>query len=302
MEDNEPTNEEILASLEQEQPQEKSEKQPEVVAETEKPTGYTFADDNALFGHKLKYTASGKEVEEPISDILKRASQGYHYSQRMSELKAQESQWQKQLEEYKGVASKYRDIDEYARQNPEWFDYWNNAYQNRSLPVGSTGQQGGFDPAQITSLIDQKLAPFQETIQQQRERMEQEKRQKEDADLDSQVQKTYKEFSDIDFTATDPSTGVSLEHKVYQFMLDNRLNDFNKAYKLMDYDNIMSRQQERAKAELVKQEQMKRKQGIVGETSVQGKKPVAQQDLRRMTPDQFEQVQFDYLQQLRQGG
>jgi hypothetical protein len=64
----------------------------------------------------------------------------------------------------------------------------------------------------------------------------------------------------------------------------------------------MSRQQERAKAELVKQEQMKRKQGIVGETSVQGKKPVAQQDLRRMTPDQFEQVQFDYLQQLRQGG
>lgn len=306
MEENEPTNEEILASLEENVQEPVVENGGETAVEAApapEAEGFNFKSLDDLHAHKLKYQASGKEVEESISDILKRASQGYHYSQRMSELKAQEQEWQRQIAESEAMADKYREIDQYARDNPEWFDYWNSAYQNRSLPVGSPEQVGGFDPAQITSLIDQKLAPFQETIQQQRERMETERRSQEDAQLDAQIQATYKEFGDVDFSATDPNTGQSLEHRVYQFMVDNGVNDFNQAYKMMDYDNILARRVEAAKADLVKQEQMKRKQGIVAETSGQPKTPQAPVDYRQLTPDQFESAQAQFLNQIRsQGG
>jgi len=304
--DTEPTNEEILASLEENvEPQAEGVDQVEQQPEEQQPeeaAGFNFKSLDDLYAHKLKYTASGKEVEESLSDILKRASQGYHYSQRMSELKTQEKDWQRQLSESQAMADKYREIDQYARDNPEWFDYWNNAYQNRSLPVGSPDQTGGFDPAQITSLIDQKLAPFQETIQQQRERMENERISQEDAALESQVQATRQEFSDVDFSATDPNTGVSLENKVFQFMVDNGISDFNKAYKVMDYDNIMARRIEASKADLVKQEQMKRRNGIVSETSGQAKTPPAPIDYSKMTHDQLEAAQSQFLNQLRQQG
>lgn len=304
--DNEPSNEEILASLEEKEESPSSEnlaEETQVEAENLPEEGFNFKSLDDLHAYKLKYQASGKEVEESISDILKRASQGYHYSQRMGELKAQEQEWQRQLAESQAMADKYREIDQYARDNPEWFDYWNSAYQNRGLPVGSPEQMGGFDPAQITSLIDQKLAPFQETIQQQKERMELEKRSQEDAALDAQVKATRQEFADVDFSATDIESGQTLEHRVYQFMIDNGVNDFNQAYKMMDYDNILARRVEAAKADLVKQEQMKRRQGIVGETSGQAKTPQAPVDYRQMTPDQFESAQAQFLNQIRsQGG
>lgn len=304
-----PTNEEILASLEEnkesgevETGSKEAASQGEQVEDTPKVQenpGFQFKSLDELMGHKLKYSASGKEVEEPLKDILNRASQGYHYSQRMAELKSQEREWQRQLEEQKALADKYREIDDYARSNPQWFEYWNNAYQNRSLGVG--GEQEGFDVSKIASLIDQKLAPFQETIQQQRERMEREKIAQEDEMLNSQVQSTMKEFSDVDFSATDPQTGSTLEHRVYQFMIDNGINDFNKAYKLMDYNNIITRQTEKAKADLVKQEQMKRKQGIVSETSVKSKPQPQRQNFRGLNPEEFERMQLDYLEQLRSG-
>ena len=307
MEENEPTNEEILASLEEKEQTPVVENGGEhavEAAETPEVEGFNFKSLDDLHSHKLKYSASGKEVEESISDILKRASQGYHYSQRMGELKTQETEWQRQIAESQAMSDKYREIDQYARDNPEWFDHWNNAYQNRGMAVGSPEQQGGFDPAQITQMIDQKLAPFQETIQQQKERMESERRSQEDAALDTQVQATRQEFADIDFAATNPEDGQSLENKVYQFMIDNGVNDFNQAYKMMDYDNIMARQVEKAKADLVKQEQMKRKQGIVSETSGQAKTPAAPANYGQMTPDQFEGAQTQFLNQLRsqQGG
>lgn len=290
------TDEDVLASLE-----EKPEGEPEITDPSAE--GFRFKSLDELMGHSLKYNASGKDVEEPIGTILKRASQGYHYAQRMGELNTKESEWTKKVQEAEQLAARYREIDEYARQNPDWFDHWNNAYQNRSVPVGGDGSPVStqFDPNQIASLIDQKLAPFQETIQQQQQRAEQERVAKQNAELDAAIEKTRKEFSDVDFTATDPETGMSLEHKVYQFMVDNGINDFNRAYKLMDYDNIILRQTERAKAELVKQEQMKRKQGIVGETSgtARGNKPV---DTRGLTHDQEQALMLQELERLKQQG
>jgi hypothetical protein len=220
----------------------------------------------------------------------------------MNELKNQEKSWQQQIAEANGLAEKYREIDEYARQNPDWFDHWNNAYQNRSIQIGGSPENQGFDPDQITSLIDQKLAPFQETLQQQKLRMEQERVSQEDAALDSQVDSTIKEFQDVDFTATDPNTGKSLEYQIYEFMAQNNIGDFNKAYKIMHYDQIMARNIERAKSDLVKQEQAKKKQGIVSESSG-AKRQGIPQDINKLTPDQFEQLQMEELKLLRsQGG
>jgi len=291
------SSEEMLASLE-EKPEAEAQEAP--IEGTEEPAGFQFKSLDELMGHKLKYTANGKDVEEDLNTILKRASQGYHYAQRMGDLKTQESEWQTKLADAQSLSEKYAEIDTYARGNPEWFDHWNNAYQNRDMPLeaGSPDQPVGFDPAQITSLIDQKLAPFQETFQQQQQRIEQEKVDAQNAELDKQIAATQKEFEDVDFGATDPENGVSLENKVYQFMVDNGISDFNRAYKIMDYENIMARQVEKAKADLVKQEQTKRKQGIVAETSGQAKTP-DHVDLNKLSHDQQQKLLLEELNKLR---
>jgi hypothetical protein len=296
-EENEFTNEEILASLE-----EKPEEQAMDAATPEATEGdvFQFKSLDDLMGHNLKYTANGKEVEEPISAILKRASQGYHYAQQMGDLNTQKSEWQKQVDEASALRERYQAIDDHARQNPEWFDHWNNAYQNRDAPLGNNSpeQPAGFDPTQITSLIDQKLQPFQDVIQQQQAQAAREREEQENAMLDSQVKATQEEFADIDFAATSPETGMSLEHQVYQFMVDNNISDFNKAYKMMDYENIMARQIERAKADMVKQEQLKRKQGIVAETTGQAKDQPAD-NFHGLHHDQQQAMMLQHLEQLR---
>ena len=233
----------------------------------------TFKTPDELLKHSLKYTANGKEISEPIETVLKRASQGYNYAQRMAEIKAQEAQWQKQLEESKSLADKYREIDEYARQNPDWFNHWNNAYQNRSQGFSNSPEQTGFDPNQITGLIEQKLQPHLGTLQEMQERLNREKVEQENKLLDSQVQKTKQKYADVDFSASDPESGKTLEFKVYELMAQKGYDDFETAYKVLDHDNIVARQIEKAKADLVKAEQQKRKQGIVAEKSA--KKPDA---------------------------
>ena len=233
----------------------------------------TFKTPDELLKHSLKYTANGKEISEPIETVLKRASQGYNYAQRMAEIKAQEAQWQKQLEESKSLADKYREIDEYARQNPDWFNHWNNAYQNRSQGFSNSPEQSGFDPNQITGLIEQKLQPHLGTLQEMQDRLNREKVEQENKLLDSQVQKTKQNYADVDFSASDPESGKTLEFKVYELMAQKGYDDFETAYKVLDHDNIVARQIEKAKADLVKAEQQKRKQGIVAEKSA--KKPDA---------------------------
>lgn len=300
VEENEISDEEVLASLE-DKPEEGTEEAQATDGGVTEESGFAFKSLDELMGHELSYKANGKDVSEPLSAILKRASQGYNYAQAMGELNSQKSEWQKKLEESEGMRSKYSEIDEYAKQNPEWFDHWNNAYQNRGQQqADSTGAQQGFDPNQITQLVQQELSPIKETVQQYQERLEQERVQQENAELDKQIQSTQKEFTDVDFTHTDPDTGLSLEHKVYQFMVDNNIQDFNKAYKMMDYDNIVSRMQQKAKEDFVKQEQKKRKEGIVSETTGEAKTPQAP-DLSRLNPDQVENLQLQELERLRGG-
>jgi len=245
---------------------------PQEVTQAEQ-SALTFKTPDELLKYSVKYTANGKEISEPIETVLKRASQGYNYAQRMAEIKAQEAQWQKQLEESKSLADKYREIDEYARQNPDWFNHWNNAYQNRSQGFSNSPEQSGFDPNQITGLIEQKLQPHLGTLQEMQERLNREKVEQENKLLDSQVQKTKQKYADVDFSASDPESGKTLEFKVYELMAQKGYDDFETAYKVLDHDNIVARQIEKAKADLVKAEQQKRKQGIVAEKSA--KKPDA---------------------------
>lgn len=257
MDENQPLNEEQMLEGIKEQPAAPEAAQPEAPQ-------FTFKTYDDLLKHNVKYKANEKEIEEPLDVVLKRASQGYNYAQRMAELKANEQNWQKQLEEHKSLAEKYKDIDEYARQNPGWFDYWNQAYQARSnFKAGNSPDQNGIDENQLTALLEQKLQPYKTMLEQQQQKIIQEKNAQEDAELDRQIEATKKQFPDIDFEATDPETGKSLLTRVYELMANNRINDFNLAYKVLDHDRIVARQIEKAKADLVKSEQARKKAGYV---------------------------------------
>lgn len=292
MDENQPLSEEQMIESIKEQPA--GETPPEA-------NQFTFKSYEDLLKHNVKYKANEKDIEEPIEVVLKRASQGYNYAQRMAELKSNEQNWQKQLEEHKSLADKYKDIDEYARQNPGWFDYWNQAYQTKdSFRAGNQPDQSGIDENQLTALLEQKLQPYKTMLEQQQQKIIQEKNAQEDAELDRQIDATRKQFPDIDFEATDPETGKNLMTKVYELMANNRINDFNLAYKVLDHDKIVARQIEKAKADLVKSEQAKRKAGYVDGNPAE--KAANKPDLSKLRGSALDDDMMGFLQTLKKKG
>lgn len=261
-ETNEPSNEEMLESLqEQEAPQEEAQANPEA---EEAPSGYQFKSDEDLFGHKLKYKADGKDIEEPIETILKRASQGYHYAQQMAALKKQQEEFSPKLERM-GELEQYEKFSQYAKENPEWYNHWQEAWQSRGQGLQSEGEANPVQDidARVNAILDDKLKTVNEFAQSVEEQKKQAEVEAQDRALMEQVNKTRETYKDIDFDSTDPEDGKSLEYKVLEFQIQNNIPNFDVAFKAFYHDNLVQRQVMSEKEALLKEQQEQSKKGIV---------------------------------------
>lgn len=260
----EPTNEEILESIKEEPAQEQPE-QPQEEQAAEAPAGYSFKSDEDLFAHKLKYKADGKEIEEDIGTVLKRASQGYHYAQQMAELKRQQEEIETQRNQYQGL-DEYKKFAEYAKQNPEWYNHWQNAWQNRGTE--QLQSEGQTNPAQdiearVNAILEDKLQSVNEFAKSVEDQKKQAELEAQDRALMEEVNKTRETYKDIDFDSTDPEDGKSLEYKVLEFQIQNNIPTFDAAFKAFYHDNLVQRQVMQQKEAWLKEQQKQAKEGIV---------------------------------------
>src|SRR4051812_40705324 len=70
----------------------------------------------AQAAEEFEITWNGRQIKAPKDKVLQWASQGYDYPQKMAELK-------KQREEFDRAYSPYKTVDDYAKQNPEWWKH-----------------------------------------------------------------------------------------------------------------------------------------------------------------------------------
>jgi len=266
--------------------------------------GYNFADDNALMGHKLKYNANGKEVEEDLTTILKRASAGYNYAQLMNDHKIKEqaftnnqTQVQQDLESAKATNEKWSKFDNFAKTNPDWYNHWENAWANRSQPLDGQPQDSGQSSDRFNHAIDEKLAPINDFMNQQQVTVERQKLADEDRILEQQINGVREKYKDIDFGYSDPETGKTLEYQILEFGQQNGMRDFDQAFKVFYHDNLISRAVEQRKVDAVKGEQTNRRNGVVNvSSSPNGKNnPKAAYDFKGKSYDQAAPDMLNFL-------
>ena len=238
---------------------------PEKSAEgtTPEPQGFSFKTEEDLFKHKLKYKADSKEVEEDIGTILKRASQGYHWAQKMNQLNTERAEWETKLKTAEELTGKWSKFDEYAKQNPAWYQHWEQAWQQRGQNQAEPLSSDGNIDQRVNALLEERLAPFKQYMDEVNLQKQKDQLQNEDKALDEQVRSIREKYKDIDFDATDPESGKSLEFKILEFGSQNGIKTFDAAFKAFYHDELVKRAVEQRKDELAKQTQAQTKAGIV---------------------------------------
>lgn len=200
----------------------------------------------------------GKEVQGTKDQLIRWAQMGYDYPQKMQALKTQQSEFEKSW-------GKYKEIDEYAKQNPDWWTQVDQAWSKR----GETTQlPSGVDPnsplAQEFAALKQELGglkQFKESFEQEKMTA---KRQAEDQSLSQEIQSMRDQFKHLDWSSLD-QRGYDLEMQVLAYAEENGIRKFDQAFKLLNHDKLLSLAQEQAKEGMVKEQQKKTKLGLLNQ-------------------------------------
>lgn len=213
-----------------------------------------------LMKYELDYQAAGKTVKEPLEMIIKRASQGYDYAQKMGEFN--------NLQEKIKSLEYLKEIDDYYRSNPEWAEHIKSGWEKRSAIQNKVDPN---DP--MFNFFDSKLRQVTEafdTINTKLSSLEQEKLQKqmqaEDSALETEIQDIRKEHSYLPWESVD-EFGRNLEAKVVAHAKENGIRNFKTAFRDLYHDEIVKRAQDHAKESLADKRYADRKNGFIGESS-----------------------------------
>lgn len=256
-------------------------------------------------GSEWEFEWNGKKIVPENRDKLKIwAAQGYNYSQRMGELNKTHSQRMQEAEAREQAAkaleqklSPYAQVDQYAQQNPDWWQHVQETFQSR--------ETAGLDPslAKVLSPLQEKLGALEQVIQAQQEAAQkaaEEARFKEqDQALDAEIESIRKQYPNIDLSARDES-GTPLEQRIYKHATEIGTTSFRAAFRDYLFDSLTVQQQAQQKLQAVQKTQAEAKAGLLGKTPAPTRqlKPV---DTRRPWND----PQFDVehiLEELRQTG
>lgn len=237
----------------------------------------------------IQYKASGRDLSEPLSTVIQRAQRGYDYAQLVEQHKQREAELQAQHQQAQEMAQRWQPYHEYAEKNPEWADHvrqqWEQrlSYQQPSNPM----QQQTMDSPQfnLPPEVSEKIARMEQFIQQQEMQAQMAQRASEDQALAQEIEQIRKSYPDIDFAHTDPETGESLEARVLRHAQDNRIFNFEAAFKHYYFDKLLDRQVLKAKEDATKALTQAQKSGFLasGDKPMLTQNPFNQQQNKHMS-------------------
>lgn len=237
------------------EPVEESEGQPtEAIAKEIEPQVQTF-----------KYTANGKEIEEPIEMILKRASMGYNYAQHMDSFKKEQESFLSEKERISQLESKWKPYDEYAQQNPDWAEHVRTTYEQALNGLNNT-QSLSSETHNLPPAIQKELSEMRQFVSEFKETKQRLQIEREDEILNDQIAKVKSAYTDIDFDRTNPDNGKSLEYEVLEHGRTHGINSFKAAFLDFYHDKLLAQATTKAKEAAVKELQERNKKGFIAES------------------------------------
>lgn len=240
---------------------------------------------------EFEFDWNGKQIKVPYTDprLKQWVQQGYDYPQRMAELNQQRTKWDQERQEFEKKVSPYKTIDEYARQNPEWWSHVESQWQNRHGQ--GAAPEGGKLPPEIQNQL-KEFSEFKKSIE-EKELLQQ--RQQEDSVLDKEVRSIRDQYKNLDWDTLDPSTGFNLEQRVLDHAVQNGIKSFRAAFRDYNHENLLKLEKERAMEGFTKETQKRTKLGLLGTspTPLKGIRPAenvktkSYDDLLREAKDEF---------------
>lgn len=232
-------------------------------------------------GQEWEFEWNGKKIAPESRDKAKIwMSQGYNYSQRAGELNqthaqrmAEVERVQREAQELQERFAPYKQVDEYAAKNKEWWDHVNQAFQKRDT--------FGMDPklAEVVAPLREELGSLKQILTAQQDAAAEATARAEieqaDKQLDADVDQIRKSHPNIDLSARDES-GETLERRVLQHAHENGIRSFRAAFRDYLHDELVVQSKAETKLQAVRGAQAQAKAGILGTTKVPTKelKPI----------------------------
>lgn len=211
---------------------------------------------------ELEFSWNGKPVKTKFDDprVKQWASQGYDYAQRMQAFNQEKGQWETKAKEYD---TKYKPIDEWARQNPE---KWQSLYQQWEQQAQVQAQnQSQPQQVQLPPEVQKTLQELVEFKQQAITEKQEIQVKQEDAALNTEIESVRKQYPDIDFNKVDEH-GKSLEFRVLEYANQKRIPTFSDAFLGLHHKELLKQAEERGKTAYAQNIQKNTKLGIIGKS------------------------------------
>lgn len=259
-----------------------------------------------------EFNHNGKPIKAPIDQVLKWASQGYDYPQKIQKFNQERTAWEQERSKMDGQYKVYRDIDTWAKQNPDQWARLEQLYKGGHITQGqalqsaqaqSQGQPANDPYAHRFQSMEQtinQLNQYVSTLVQDRNQV---LTKQQDEELGKSIQSIREEYKDLDWQSLDDN-GKSLEQRILEYAHSLNMNDGARAFKLaardLLHDQVIQMREGQAKLNVARGIQDKRKQGVLGESPTPQKIPMFSQpkDIRATS---YNDLEREAIAELRSG-
>lgn len=223
----------------------------------------------------IEFNHNGKKIKGTRDQLIKWAQMGIDVPQKFNKFNQEKSQWDNQRKQWEQQYGPYKQIDEWAKQNP---DKWTQLQQSwQQAQQAPQTQQTGQTTAEYLEIqrLKQELNELKPLVQTVHQDFTTSKQQAEDQALDQQIQSLRDKYKDLDWDTPDDN-GKPLEYKVLEYAQETGIKNFDAAFKAFYHDELVSRAETMAKQNVSKDIQTKTKLGILGSspTPKRGVQPV----------------------------
>lgn len=217
---------------------------------------------------ELEFTYGDKAIKAPFTDprVKQWAAQGYDYSQRMAKFNETQAQKEAEWKEREAKYSPYKQIDEYAQQNPDWWKHVESTWQSRAQAAAGAAadaQSKGFDlPPEVKAEIE-SLKKFKSDFEAEKAAQ---REQAEDGKLQGEIQSIRKDYANLDWNTPD-SNGQTLEKRVLKHAMENGISNFRAAFRDYNHEKLLELHEHKGRENAIKDVQKRTKLGLLGESS-----------------------------------
>lgn len=239
-----------------------------------------------------EYQWAGKSIKEPLETILKKASMGHDYAQKMQAWNQEKAGWSQKEKDYQTklqALERWKSYDEYAAQNKPWADHVEKMWAEKDRY--SNAEINPDDPiikhvTKISQQLEDRLKSFETKFSDVDGYIKQSKTSAEVQSLDNEIKGVQEQFKNVDFNQVDDQ-GKSLTNRIYEHMTKEQIPSFRAAFKDFYFDTLLQKERETAKESAAKDLQKRNKTGLLGVSSTPHKEDLSSSQIKNLSYEEL---------------